>query len=154
MTGDSRSIALDISEHLFRLTTESLRLHSNEIGRYGTLATLLNERITATCPLDDHALETIRDHLSAVPTQGKIRIKLNITKSSADDLAEVKERFARSLGSKLTVGDTLSILLFHYVACQKAASVMRRLGLENASDYSETATSDDKRRSQKVSPIR
>lgn len=134
MTGDSSSLALDISEHLFRLTTECLRLHSNETRCYQTLASLVDERISSACPLEDHPPETIRHHLSAIPTEGAIRITFNITKSSADTLAGVRERFARSLGSNITIGDTVSILLFHYVVGQKAAETLQRLGFDDTAE--------------------
>lgn len=134
MTGGSRSYALDISEHLFHLTTESLRLHSNETKRYASLASLVSQRLLAPSSIDDHKPETIREHLSAIPTKGDIRVYLSITKSSADNLSEVKRRLGETLGSDVTVGDTLSVMLFHYVVDQKAARVLERLGLCDSED--------------------
>jgi len=144
MTGDSRSFALDISEPLFRLTTESVRLHSNETRCHGTLGSLVNDWISADDPLGDRSPQTIRDHLSAIPTNGDIRINLTITKSSADNLAEVKERFGKSLGSSLSIGDTLSILLFHYVADQGTSRVLKRLGLDTLKTTARTAKDREK----------
>ena len=143
MNAESRSYALDISEHLFHLTTESLRLHSNETQQYQSLTSLVNDRVSGSDPLDDHPPETIREHLSAVPTTGDIRINLNITGSSAGSLDEVKHRLTETLGSELTIGDTLSILLFHYVVEQKAKGVLKRIALEEALDSCEAADSRD-----------
>lgn len=131
MTGDMCDYALDISEHLFHLTTESLRLRSNETRKYQTLTSLLDQRIFASSTLDEHAPDTIRQHLSTVPTKGDIRIHLRIARSSADNLAEAKRRLGVFLGSAVTVGDTLSIMLFHYVVEQKAARVLQRIGLDD-----------------------
>lgn len=139
MTGESRSYSLDISEHLFYLTTESLRLHCNETKRYQTLAGLLNDKIFASSSIDEQAPETIREHLSAIPTKGNIRVYLNITRSSADNLTEVKRRLATSLGSNLTVGDTLSIMLFHYVVGQKVTRILKQLGLDDSTSQALSA---------------
>lgn len=139
MTGESRSYALDISEPLFNLTTESLRLHSNETRRFQSLTNLVNERISTSDPLQDHPPETIREHLSAVPTSGHIRINLNVAESSAGSLDEVKQRLAETLGSDVTLGDTLSILLFHYVVGQKAKHVLDRLALDDRLDAIDAA---------------
>lgn len=130
MSGDSRGYALNISEHLFHLTTESLRLHSNETKRYQTLASLVNARAAHSCKMEEHDPETIRDHLVTIPTKGDIRIYLSISRSSADSLVEAKKRLGDQLGSNLTVGDALSILLFDYVVERKATRVLERLGLD------------------------
>lgn len=134
MTRDQCILALEISEHLFNLTTESLRLRSNETKRYQTLESLLSDRMGLPCVLEDHAPETIRQHLSAIPTTGDIRIDLTITKSSADSLDAVKQLISDGLGSEITLGDTLSVMLFHYVVGQKTARVLQRIGLECSHD--------------------
>ena len=155
MTGDQCTLALDISEHLFKLTTESLRLRSNETKRYQTLENLLADRIGLPCALEDHAPETIREHLSAVPTSGNIRIDLTITRSSADSLEAVKCLISEGLGSEITLGDTLSIMLFHYVVGQKAARVLQRMGLEGLQNRSVTAmTNEDDDGDDNVVPLR
>lgn len=143
MTGGSRSYALDISEHLFHLTTESLRLHSNETRRYQSLASLINQRLQAAPALEEREAETIRQHLSAIPTKGDIRVYLSITKSGANNLTEVKRRLGETLGSDVTVGDTLSVMLFHYVVDQKAARVLERLGLCDSEDSPNPAHDSD-----------
>lgn len=142
MTGEQCILPLDISEHLFKLTTESLRLRSNETMRYQTLENLLADRMDL-CALEDHAPETIREHLSAVPTPGNIRIDLTITRSSADSLEAAKCLISEGLGSEITLGDTLSIMLFHYVVGQKAARVLQRMGLEGSQNRSGTAPTND-----------
>lgn len=109
-------------------------MRSNETKRYQTLESLLSDRMGLQCVLEDHAPETIREHLSAIPTTGDIRIDLTITKSSADSLDAVKQLISDGLGSEITLGDTLSVMLFHYVVGQKTARVLQRIGLECSHD--------------------
>lgn len=130
MTGDPCNLALDISEHLFKLTTESVRLHSNATRCYQTLEALLGERLSIPCPLVDFAAETIQEHLTAVPTYGSIHVDLTISRSSADNLEGVKAVLSKGLDTELSLGDTLSIMLFHYVVGQKANQVLQRIGFE------------------------
>lgn len=154
MTGDQCILALDISEHLFHLTTECLRLRSNETKRYQTLEGLLADRMGLPCVLEDHAPETIREHLSAIPTTGDIRIDLTITKSSADSLDAVKQLISDGLGSEITLGDTLSLMLFHYVVGQKAARVLQRIGLECSHDGPGIAAASKDAPADNVVPLR
>ena len=130
MTGEPCHLALDISEHLFRLTTESVRLHSNATQRYQTLEALLAERVGVPCPLVDFAAETIQEHLTAVPTPGSIRVDLTISRSSADNLEGAKAVLSKGLDTEISLGDTLSIMLFHYVVGQKTTQVLQRIGFE------------------------
>lgn len=154
MTRDQCILALDISEHLFNLTTESLRLRSNETKRYQTLESLLSDRMGLPCVLEDHAPETIREHLSAIPTTGDIRIDLTITKSSADSLDAVKQLISDGLGSEITLGDTLSVMLFHYVVGQKAARVLQRIGLECLHDRTGIGAASKEVPTDNVVPLR
>lgn len=143
MSGDQRRYALDISENFFRLTTESLRLHSNETRRYQTLASLINARATAAPKLEEHNPETIRSHLDTIPTKGEIRIYLNISKTSATNLGDAKKHLASVLGSSMTLGDALSILLFDYIVEQKASRVLQRLGFDELSENCDKPNEND-----------
>lgn len=135
MSGDTRGYSLDVSEYLFRLTTESLRLLSNETKRYHSLTSLVNQLAGpgAADAIAQHDVETLRQHLSKIPTKGPIRIHLHITKTSADNLIEAKKRLAKELGSSLTVGDAISMLLFDFVVERSAAKLLSKLGVDDAS---------------------
>lgn len=154
MTGEPCSLELDVSEHLFKLTTESVRLRSNQTKSHGTLADLVTDRVDSPKKLDDQSPETIREHLSAIPTNGDIRINLLITKSSADGLAELKRRMAEKLGSSLSLGDAISIILFNYIAEQKAADIMQRLGLDEMEQSQAEAPADANSGGDNVIPLR
>lgn len=128
---DSSGYTLDISEHLFRLTTESLRLRSNEMQSYQTLDNLVDARTADISRLGDRDIATLKEHLVTIPTQGNIRIELTISKTSASGLDQVKDLLSRELQENLTVGDALSVLLFDYVVEQKTARVLETLDLNS-----------------------
>ncbi|WP_162928307.1 hypothetical protein [Sphingopyxis terrae] len=152
MTGSSCSYVLDISEPLFYLTTETLRLHSNQTKRYQTLTTFMSKLILdGRCPLEDHPPATIRDHLTAVPSGGGIRIRFRISQSNADALSNVKERLGILLGSRLSDADTVSILLFDYVATRNAERILRRLQLDQGDDEASPKSQD---RRQNIVPLK
>lgn len=154
MTGDQCTLALNISEHLFNLTTESLRLRSNETRCYQTLESLLAERVHLPCALESHDPKTIRDHLSAIPTTGDIRIDLTITKSSADSLDAAKRLISEGLGSEISLGDTISIMLFLYIVDQKAAKILQRIGLDSSACVSSSQPAGDDDPPDNVVPFR
>ena len=129
-TTDTPDITLDVSEPFFRLTTESIRLHSNETAHHQTLSSLIDHRALDVSGINSHDTSTIKEHLVSIPTLGNIRLNLTISKTSAKSLAEVQDVLVRQLGSDLTVADALSILLFDYVVERKAARVMEEFGLD------------------------
>ncbi|MBP2278482.1 hypothetical protein OVY29_23580 [Sphingopyxis sp. SE2] len=129
MSADTRNYVLDISTDLFRLSTESLRLRSNETLVYATLESLIDSRAASSTYSDELKPETLRKHLRVVPTSGDIRINLNIRKTSAESLDEARARLGQRLGSNMTLADAISVLLFDYVAEKRAAQVLDRAGL-------------------------
>ncbi|MCF8708380.1 hypothetical protein [Rhizorhapis sp. SPR117] len=143
MSAESREFTLDVSEHFFHLTTESIRLRSNETRRYQTLSSLIDSRILEAKKIDDHDSDTLRDHLEVVPTKGAIRINLTISKTSADLIGDARNRLATQLGTDLSFGDALSILLFDYVVERKAAHVLSTLGLDEMRDNHDEPIASD-----------
>lgn len=129
MPGRSRSYALDISAELFKLTTESIRLHSNETLRYQTLAQLLTHRINNPTVAESLDPAELRGYLDALPTRGNIRIHLNISRTSADSLVEIKKRLSREIGGNLTVSDAIALLICDYLVKQSATRVLPKVGL-------------------------
>lgn len=53
MSADTRNYVLDISTDLFRLSTESLRLRSNETLVYATLESLIDSRAASSTYSDE-----------------------------------------------------------------------------------------------------
>src|SRR3546814_696088 len=85
--------------------------------------------------IGSHDTRTLKEHLTSIPSDGTIRIRLNISRTSATSLDEVKDLLSRQLDSKLTVADALSFLLFDYVVEQKAAQVMGKLDLSGPDPF-------------------
>lgn len=134
MNTASREYTLDVSEHFFHLTTESLRLRSNETLCYQTLDTLIDSRVPQADKIDTHPVSALRKHLEVIPTKGTIRINLIISEASANSLADARVRLASQLGTELTFGDALSILLFDYVVERKAARFLTIIGIDELMD--------------------
>lgn len=132
MPGSSRSYALNISAELFKLTTESIRLHSNETLRYQTLAQLLTERISNPAVADSLNPGELRDYLDALPRRGNIRIHLNISRTSAQSLVEIKKRLSREIGGTLTVSDAIALLIYDYLVEHSATRVLPKIGLDDS----------------------
>lgn len=124
MSADSCAYTLDISEYLFRLTTDSVRCHSNETKRYGTLAELVDARAARNPVLEKHSAKVLREHFTAIPTTGDIRINLTITRSSAASLDDAKCWLGEQLGASATLGDALSVLLLDYIADRRIREAM------------------------------
>ncbi len=132
MPGSSRSYALNISAELFKLTTESIRLHSNETLRYQTLAQLLTERISNPAVADDLNPAELRGYLDSLPRRGNIRIHLNISRTSAQSLVEIKKRLSREIGGTLTVSDAIALLIYDYLVKHSATRVLPKIGLDDS----------------------
>ncbi|MDR7103946.1 hypothetical protein [Croceicoccus sp. BE223] len=146
MSGDSRDYSLDVSEYLFRLTTESLRLLSNDTKTYQSITSLVEKLAgpTAADALAQHDIETLRQHLSKIPTGGPIRIHLQIARTSADNLFEAKRRLGEALGTDLTVADAISMLLFDYVVDKSATKLLTQMGIEPGESAKKSAEESGK----------
>lgn len=129
MVGETRGYTFDVSEAFFRLTTECLRLRSNETLRYQSLASLLEGITTAGAPkLAALDTDVVRDHLVTIPTRGEVRLFIRMSRESADLLVDAKRALAVRMKARLTVADAVSVLLLDYLIAQKADNVMRRIG--------------------------
>jgi len=142
MTAGTQDYRLEISEHLFHLATESLRLRSNETRCFETLARLV-DHLAATAKIETHDTDTLRDHLVTIPTKGDIRIHLTIAQSNVDTFAEAQRKLGVQIGSELTVGDALSLLLFDYVVERKTARILDKLDLKDGPTISEQIPAND-----------
>lgn len=134
MSDDSCDHNLAISEPLFRLTAESLRLRTNETNRHQTLGDLVDDRATFARNID-HRVETLRDHLEIVPSTGDINISLKITRSSEENLGHAQAVLAERLGRDLTLVDALSVLLFDYMVERKSNDVLTKLLAQTSSAW-------------------
>lgn len=132
---EAQGCRLRISEDLFRLTTESLRLHSNATFAHQTLATLIEFRAVERSHLHDHEVATLGEHLDIVPGPGKISLDLHLAVRSLEYLKAVQSSFSRKLGSALALEDALSLLLFDYVVEQKASKILQVIDMETEATF-------------------
>ncbi len=129
MTADARDFALEISEPLFRLTTECLRLRSNETRAHESLSSLMLHVVGTDRDRAAHDADIIRQHLKLVPAAGDIVVRLVLPAPCVDRLGAVRTSLEKRVGCRLTFEEALSLLLFDYVVEQKAARVLDTLGL-------------------------
>ena len=120
---------------MFRLTTESLRLHSNATFAYQTLATLIEFRAFEKSHLHDHEVATLGEHLDIVPGPGKISLYLDLAVRSLDYLEAVQSSFSRKLDIALALEDALSLLLFDYVVEQKTSKILQVIDIETEAAF-------------------
>src|SRR3546814_3041475 len=66
---DSRDITLNISEPLFRLTTEGIRLHSNETLHHQTLSNLIDHRRSRTEKTGSHDTRPRQQNITSTQLQ-------------------------------------------------------------------------------------
>src|SRR3546814_11694183 len=88
---DSRDITLNISEPLFRLTTEGIRLHSNETLHHQTLPNMIDPRSSRTEKIGSHDTRTLKAHLTSITSAGTFRIRINIYRTQQKHLYTGKD---------------------------------------------------------------
>src|SRR3546814_13400793 len=76
MTADARDFALEISELLFRLTTECIRVRSNETRAHESLSSLTLHVVGTDRDMAGHDADILRQHLQLVPASGDIALLL------------------------------------------------------------------------------
>lgn len=126
----SREFSFEISEHLFRLTSESLRLYSNETLEYQTLGSLIAARSAGKASLDSQDDSTLQEHLAVIPTQGSVRIALDVSKDSCDYIESVRAELSVRLRTNLTFCDAVSLLLFDYVVERNSRRLLDLLEID------------------------
>lgn len=129
-TSTAQDCRLRVSEDLFRLTTESLRLHSHATFAHQSLATLIELRAYEGSRIHDHDVTTLCEHLDIVPGPGEIYLDLGLAAHSLDDLEAMQAAFSQELGTALALEDALSLLLFDYVVEQKTSKILQVLDIE------------------------
>lgn len=132
MTADVRDFPLEISEPLFRLTTESIRLRSNETRTHESLSSLTLHVVGTDRDMAAHDTDVMRQHLKLIPASGDIALLLALPQTCIDRLGGVRTSLEKRVGYRLASEDTLSLLLFNYVVEQKAARVLDTLGLDRS----------------------
>ncbi len=139
---ETEGCVLHVSEFLFRLTTECIRLYSNETHLYQSLGSLVSTRLAIPGSIDKVHVDDMQAHFATLPTHGNLRIDLGIPDADVEALAEIRHDLDRRLRASLTLADALSALLFDYILDANAAKILDRLKRENLLPASPDASTD------------
>lgn len=130
MTPVRTVLTLHVSEYLFRLMTEAVRLHSNRTGRFASLACVIEAHSgEVRAGFEHHELETLRGHFITIPTGGDVCVEVELGVGALADIQRARVCLANQLNESSAEADTLSALLFDYVVEEKATGLLGKLGL-------------------------
>jgi hypothetical protein len=119
-----------VSEPLFRLMTEGVRLLSNDTARFATLAELIElRRRTVLLSLPRHDTAALRGHFETAPSDGPISVACDLSRAGADCLDKARKWLTTELTFEATLTDAVSALLFDYAVEQSATRLLRDMGL-------------------------
>ncbi|WP_242121330.1 hypothetical protein [Sphingomonas lacusdianchii] len=138
MNAAERCFNLDVSEYYFRLTTESIRLHSNRAFRHSTFREVVDDRAeTATDLLDRYEADDMKEHLRIIPSDGDKELRFCILETSAACIDDAIPELEKALGTSVKFADALSLVLYDLVVEANATEVLTKLGLtsEEAEKY-------------------
>ena len=94
---EHEGFVLDVSGYLFRLTTECLRLFSNETNEQQTLVSLVAARLAEPGAAGRHEVRTMREHFAAIPTHGDVKIRLPLSDANSQSLEDMRQALGRRL---------------------------------------------------------
>ncbi|WP_404479061.1 hypothetical protein [Novosphingobium sp. BL-52-GroH] len=133
MADGSNIYRFDVSEYYFRLTTECIRLHSNERKKYSALSDVINFRAERALSVSAaHPPEYIREHLRLIPSTGEIPVEIEILQSSSDKINNGAESISAAIGSSIQFSDALSVIMFDFMVEANRTEILTKIGLTSA----------------------
>lgn len=132
------NICTGVSQYLFRLATESVRLYSNKVGSVVTLDDAVNGIAhRASTIVHEYGSAAVKEHYRIIPTYGSIPIYITILESNAPSYTMAAEMLSSMMLKHMDIIDAVSIALFDLVAEQEVAQLASKLGIspEAATDY-------------------
>lgn len=130
MAAQHHPIELRVSEFFFRLTTECLRVRSNEVLCPQNVGELVGHLLTLSGKdLPPSEVTVIRDHLETIPSYGDVPLIFALDGAAAGRLANVMQALSGSLGTPVSQADAISVLMLEYIAGKKAVSILQKLGI-------------------------
>lgn len=133
-----RCFNMEVSEYYFRLTTESVRLHSNRTSRHVSFGDVVNSRADCATSLPDrYESEDMKEHLRIIPSGGDKALQFCILETSAASIDDAIPELEKALGTSVKFADALSLVLYDLVVEANATEVLTKLGLtsEEAESY-------------------
>lgn len=129
-----RAFSLKVSDSLFRLVTESIRLFSNKHLRFANINDVVNERASESVFLHtNYRANSLTEHLRIIPTDGSIDIELTILETSASAIEGCVPTIEDMIGASVSFTSAVSLVLFDFIVEEARTEVMTKLGL-NAED--------------------
>lgn len=148
-----KAYQISVSNHYFRLTTESIRLFSNKTQTYCTLGTVFDQRAGRAAELvDSYDAEDMRNHLRIIPAKGDVEITFTILETNAESIEVATAALAEALGQAVLLPDALSLLMFDLVVERNATEVLTKLGM--TASEAESYRVSLKKKNPNVIPIR
>lgn len=146
-------ICRGVSDYLFRLATESVRLYSNKMWALTSLNDTINSRSgRVETIVAEYGIEPIREHFRIIPTDGLREISIEIVETSAGSFETAAEMLSDALKQRMDVIDAVSISLYDFIVEEEISQVAKKLGLSGvaAAQYRDLI----KHRGSNVVPIR
>ena len=129
-----RAFSLKISESLWRLMTESVRLFSNKRLRFASISDVVNDRAPEAATMHAHYRpSSFTEHLRIIPTDGEIGVELEILESSVSAIDGSVPGLEQMIGSSVSFASAVSLVLFDFIVEEARTEAMSKLGL-NAED--------------------
>jgi hypothetical protein len=141
-----RALSLNISESLFRLVTESIRLFSNKHLRCSNISDVVNERAPAASSIRDHYRpKSLQEHLRIIPTDGDLELDITILATSVEAIDDSISDLEELIGSSVSFASAISLVLFDFIVEENRTEVINKLGLniDDAAAFKEAARRAD-----------
>lgn len=138
MQAAERGFQFDVSEYYFRLTTESIRLHSNRRLEHSTFKAVIDDRATrATDLCERYDADDMSEHLRIIPGDGSVGLSFFMLETSASCIEDAIPELEKALGKSVAFQDALSLILYDLVVEANATEVLTKLGMtsEEAAQY-------------------
>ena len=125
-------ICTEVSQYLFRLATESVRLYSNKVGALSTLDDTVNgiaDRALTIVP--EYGSAAVQEHFRIIPSGGTNRLAITILESNAPSYALAAEMITSVMSKRMGVIDAVSLALYDLIAEQEVAQLAAKLGVSS-----------------------
>lgn len=126
-----RNFNFKVSETMFRLVTESIRLFSNKHLRFASINDVMNDRAPEAATLySNYRPNSLTEHLRIIPTDGDIGLDLTILEASASAIDGSVPALEELIGSSVSFASAVSLVLFDFIVEEARTEVMTKLGLD------------------------
>lgn len=123
-------ICTGVSQYLFRLATESVRLYSNKAEAISTLDDTVNGVASrALTIVPEYGPAAVQEHFRIIPTEGRTTVNITILASNAATYVMAAEMLASVMSRRMEVLDAVSLALYDLVAEQEIAQLANKLGI-------------------------